>query len=326
MIGVLMPRASVSVFLSPTIGFNPETMRHCEQALLQLPYEDPRLKMKGRFFYCRDEEDATYETEDHGSNSILLQKSKNKIYWEENTEHSTPIMKPATQMHQKICQTDEVEKLAKGVQVAVTMVDCETQVYPCDFQQVDREERRPIMDRLDWTLQETYDYTAPKYREMDDLRLHLSNSSQRRSWNRQASPSRRPDMVDREHHVEVVDHGARRRNSPYRDSYSGHRVREHYAHARFSPEYTRSMEHDDYHDRRSEHSRGESPMELEDSDENGNGNHDVDNDDIMAGHAYQREPEWHGRGRGLRGKGHIFKGKHPGGRPYRSRGGYRGKF
>lgn len=297
-------------------------MRHCEQALLQLPYEDPRLKMKGRFFHLRDEEDTRYETEDHGSNSILLQKSKTKIYWEENMEQPAPIAKPTTQMHQKICQTDEVETQAKGVQAVVAMVDCETQVYPHDLQQVNREERRPIMDRLDWSVRETYDY-APKFREMDDLRLHLSNSSQRRSWNRQTSPPRRPDTVDHEHHLEPVDHGSRnvRRDSPFRDSYPGHRARDHYGHTRFSPEYRRSTERDEYHDRRSEHSRGESPMELEDSDENGN-----DDNGITTGHTYQRESEWHGRGRGTRGKGHTFKGKHPGGRPYRSRGGYRGKF
>lgn len=299
-------------------------MRNCEQALCQLPYEDPRLKMTGRFFYARNEEDMKYETEDHGSNSILLQKSKTKIFWEENTEQPARIAKPAAQMHQKICQTDEVETKTRAVQATVLMVDRESQVHPHDIQQASREERRPIMDRLDWGARDTYDYSPPKFREMDDLRLHLSNTSQRRSWNRQASPSRRPDTVDHEHRLDPIDHGsrnARMDSSPLRnrDNYSGHRVRDHYGHPRYSPEYRRSMERDDYHDRRSEHSRGESPMELEDSDENGG-----EDDDLVTGHTFQREPEWHGRGRPFRGKSHIYRGKHSGGRPYRSRGGYRG--
>ncbi|XP_014478204.1 PREDICTED: bromodomain-containing protein 4-like isoform X2 [Dinoponera quadriceps] len=311
-------------------GFNPEIMRNCEQALCQLPYEDPRLMMKGRFFYVRDEEETKYETEDHGSNSILLQKSKTAIYWDnqENPEQLMPAacVKPTTNTHQKICQTDRVVTETKGVQVSVVMVDSGSQVYPHDIQQANREERRPIMDRLDWGMRETYDYAASKFRE-DDLRVHLSNSSQRRSWNRQVSPSRRSETIDHEHRSDPVDHGSRnvRMDSPFknRDNYQGHRVRDHYG--RYSPEYHgRSMERDDYHERRSEHSRGESPMELEDSDENHRV--DDDDDDLVTGYAFQREPEWHGRGRAMRGKGHIYRGKHSGGRPYRSRGGYRGKF
>lgn len=284
----------------------------------------------------RDEEDAKYETEDHGSNSILLQKSKTKVFWQENAEQPAPMVKPAAQMHQKICQTDEVETDTRGVQATVLMVDNETQVYPHEMQQVNREERRTIRDRLDWNVRETYDYAA-KFREVDDLRLHLSNSSQRRSWNnRQPSPppSRRPDMVEHEHHLEPVDRDPRDPRDPRepresrdprdprnRDNYPGHRMRDRYGHSQFSPEYAHSMERDvDYHEQRSEHSRGESPMELEESDENGA----EDDDDVVAGHTFQ--PEWRGRGRTFRGKSHNYRGKHSGGRPYRSRGSYRGKF
>ncbi|XP_050463382.1 serine/arginine repetitive matrix protein 1-like [Cataglyphis hispanica] len=305
-------------------GFKPEIMRHCEQALCQLPLEDLRLKMKGRFFYDRNEEDHTKnDAEDHTSNSILLQKGKTKIFWEEsNVEQQISIPKSTTQMHQKICQTDEMETETKAVQVHVTMVNVETQVYSHDLPQI-KEEKRPIMDRLDWNVRETYEY-APKFREVEDLRWSLSNSSQRRSWNRQPSPSRR-SADEHEHHVDSIDHGSRdhgsrslRLESPVRsrDDFSAHNARDHYNHSRYSPEYhRRSMERDDFHDRRSDHSRGESPMELEESD-----------DELVDDHAFQREHDWHGRGKNLRGKSHILRGKHLGGRPYRSRGSFRGKF
>lgn len=302
-------------------GFKPEIMRHCEQALCQLPLEDPRLKMKGRFFYDRNEEDYTKnDAEDHTSNSILLQKGKTKIFWEEsNVEQQIPIPKSTTQMHQKICQTDEVETETKGVQVYVTTTDAETQVRPQDFQQV-KEEKRPIMDRLDWNVRETYEY--PPFREID-LRWSLNNSSQRRS-NRQTSPSRR-SADEQEHHVDSIDHGSSRSlrlDSPVRsrDDFSAHNARDHYSHNRYSPDrqidyHRRSTERDDFHDRRSDHSRGESPMELEESD-----------DELVDGHTFQREHDWHGREKSLRGKSHIVRGKHLGGRPHRSRGSFRDKF
>lgn len=308
-----------SVFFS-LIGFKPEIMRHCEQALCQLPLEDPRLKMKGRFFYDRNEEgDTKNDAEDHTSNSILLQKGKTKIFWEESNkeEQQIPIPKSTTQMHQKICQTDELETETKGVQVYVTMVDVETQVYSHDLQSPIKEEKRPIMERLDRSgVRETYEY-ASSFRDVEDLRWSLNNSSQRRFWNRQTSPSRR-STDEHEHHVESIDHGSRslRLESPVRnrDEFSTHIARDHYSHSRYSPDYhRRSMERDDYHDRRSNHSRGESPMELEESD-----------DELVDGHTFQREHDWHGREKILRGKGHILRGK--GGRPYRNRGNFRGKF
>lgn len=293
-------------------------MRHCEQALYQLPIEDPRLKMKGRFFYDRSEENITKDvSEDHTSNSILLQTSKTKIFWKENNaEQPISVPKAPTQMHQKICQTDEVETETKGVQAYVTMVDFESQVYPHDLQQI-KEEKRPIMDRLDWSARDTYEYGS-KFREVEDLRWSLSNSSQRRSWNRQTSP---PRSDEHEHHLDSADHESRslRLDSPIRnrDDFSTHsNTRDHYSHDRYSPDYhRRSIERDEFHDRRSDHSRGESPMELEESD---------DEFDSMTGHTFQRGSDWHGRGK--RGKSHNLRGKHVGGRPYRSRGNFRGKF
>lgn len=112
-----------------------------------------------------------------------------------------------------------------------------------------------------------------------------------------------------------MDHGSRsvRLESPpisrSRDDFSAHS--DHYGHSRYSPDYhRRSMERDDFHDRRSNHSRGESPMELEESE-----------DELVDGHTFQREHDWHGRV--LRGKSHASRGKHLGGKQYRN---FRGKF
>ncbi|KAL6267456.1 hypothetical protein P5V15_000532 [Pogonomyrmex californicus] len=270
-------------------GFKPEIMQHCEQALCQLPIEDPRLKMKGRFFYDRSEENVTKDdSEDHTSNSILLQKSKTKIFWKEsNAEQPIPVPKATIQMHQKICQTDDVETETKSVQVYVSTADFESQVYPHDLQQI-KEEKRPIMDRLDWSARDTYEYGS-KFREVEDLRWSLNNSSQRRTWNKQ-SPSRRSE--DREH-LDSMDHESRnvRLNSPVRsrDDFSTHSsVRDHYSREKYLPEYhRRSMERDDYHDRKSEHSRGESPMELEESED----------EELMTGHTFQKGSDWHGKGK-----------------------------
>ncbi|XP_031844928.1 uncharacterized protein LOC116432351 isoform X2 [Nomia melanderi] len=326
--------ASVSAKDSATLpvlypGFKPEIMRHCEHALRELPTEDPRLKMKGRFFYDPIKQNVQNEQEEYSSNSILLQRSKSKIYWEEEeSQHLSPV-KQNVQMHQKICQTDEIETNTKFVQATVTMVDFEVQVYPQDLQHINKEEKRPIMDRLDWNVRETFDYT-PKYREADDLRWSLSNSSQKRPWNRTVSPPRRND--DRDHRVDSassIDHNSRnlKLGSPIRnrDSFSSHKgsMRDHYVRERYSPNYRHSLnERDDFHDNRSDHSRGESPMMLEDSAD----------EELELEHTFQRGPDWRGRGKMLRGrsspliKPHIYRGKHSGGRPYRGRGGYRGKF
>ncbi|XP_015428998.1 PREDICTED: serine/arginine repetitive matrix protein 1-like [Dufourea novaeangliae] len=308
-------------------GFKPEIMRHCEHALRELPTEDPRLKMKGRFFYDPSKESVQNEKEEYSSNSILLQRSKSKICWEEEEGHHHTPVKPNVQMHQKICQTDEVETSAKFVQATVTMVDFEMQVYPQHLQQANKEEKKPIMDRLDWNVRETFDCT-PKYREADDLRWSLSNSSQKRTWNRTASPPRRNDDRDHVDSVSSMDHNPRnlKLGSPIRnrDNFSSHKgsMRDHYSRDRYSPNYRHSLnERDEFHDNRSDHSRGESPMILEDSAE-----------ELELEHTFQRGSDWHGRGKIIRGrssplvKPHIYRGKHSGGRPYRGRGGYRGKF
>lgn len=285
--------------------------------------------MKGRFFYDPKKENLHNQKDVYSSNSILLQKGRNKLYWEEeDVQHSTPI-KHSVQTHQKICQTDEVETCSTFVQATVTMVDVEVQVYPQDLQFATKEEKRPIMDRLDWNVRETFDY-APKYREADDLRWSLNNSSQKRTWNRTVSPPSRRSH-DREHRMDSMsslDHTPRnlKLGSPVRsrESLSSHKgsLRDHYVRERYSPNYRHSLnERDDFLDNRSDHSRGESPMMLEDS-----------SDELELEHTFQRGSDWHGRGKSLRGrsspliKPHVYRGKYSGGRPYRGRGSYRGKF
>lgn len=284
--------------------------------------------MKGRFFFDPKKDNIQDERDVYSSNSILLQTSKSKIYWEDEEGQYSTTTKPNVQMHQKICQTDEVETNTKFVQASVTMVDFEVQVYPQDLQHTVKEEKRPIMDRLDWNVRETFDYT-PKFREADDLRWSLSNSSQKRSWNRAASPPRRVD--DREHRIDSVsslDHNSRNMKvgSPIRnrDNFSSHKgsMRDHYVRDRYSPNYRHSLdEREEFHESRSDHSRGESPMMLEDSAE-----------EIELEHTFHRGSDWHGRGKLSRGrssplmKPHVYRGKYSGGRPYRGRGGFRGKF
>ncbi|XP_043502839.1 uncharacterized protein LOC122524588 isoform X2 [Polistes fuscatus] len=283
-------------------GFKPEILRHCEHALRELPIEDPRLKMKGRFFFDPKKADSKSKYEEYPSNSILLQKGKNKIYWEEEEvqQYDTSLITQSMQMHQKICQTEEIETDSKFVEARVDMVDFEMQVYPHDIEYGIKEERKSIMDRLDWK-------TRDKPREADDLRWSLTNSSQKRPWKRTLSPPNRRSH-DRDHHFEIIpspEHPSR--NSPMRsrDSYSRGPIREQYD--RYSPSYKRSMTIDDFRETRSDRSRGESPMKLEDSEE--------DSDEIFT---FQREMiGWCGRGGGgrpFRGKSNTTRGKYSGGR------------
>lgn len=306
-------------------GFKPEILRHCEHALRELPIEDPRLKMKGRFFFDPKKADSKNKYEEYPSNSILLQRGKNKIYWKDEDvlqqyNNNVPMAKQSSvQTHQKICQTEEHETETKYVQASVDMVDFGMQVYPYDIQHGIKEDKRLIMDRLDWNVRETYDY-APKYRETEDLRWSSSNSSQKRPWKRGLSPPRGSD--EREHRLETMpspEHQSRnlKLDSPMRsrDSYSGHRggpIRDNYVRERYSPNYRRSIDQDDFRENRSDRSRGESPMELEDSEE-----------DLDDGFTFQRgSSDWHGRGKSFRGKSYTTRGKHSTGRPYRGRGSY----
>lgn len=144
--------------------------------------------MKGRFFFDPSKGLTPNETAEEASNSILLRKGKNKIDWVD-LEEPPPPPKLVVQMHQKICQTEELETASMGIQVSVSCAHIGTQVYPTDLQQpFTQQEKRPVTDRLDWNLRETYDYTN-KMRDTEDLRWSL-NSSQKRPWGRAISPER----------------------------------------------------------------------------------------------------------------------------------------
>ncbi|XP_015518366.2 stress response protein nst1 isoform X1 [Neodiprion lecontei] len=257
-------------------GFKPEILRHCEHALRDLPVEDPRLKMKGRFFFNPQKEDTTSESEERSSNSILLKKGKNKIYWDEEEErHSQITVKSGVHVHQKICQTDEVQTEQKEVQATVITAEFGVQVNLNDLEQPAKEEKRPIMDRLDWDMRETFDYT-PKPREADDLRWSLSNSSQKRPWGRAISPPRGPE--DRSFSRERTSSDYPNRTltlctpARSREEFSSHRgpiLRDHFIREPLPPSYRQNLDdHDEhFHDNRSDRSRGESPMVIDDSPE-----------------------------------------------------------
>ena len=259
-------------------------MRHCELALRDLPDEDLRLKRKGRFFFDPNKECHT-ESDNQTSNSILLRTSKNKIYWEKADKLlNEPLLKPVVETHQKICQTDELETESVGVQVSVKPVvsDFCQQVNPYDLQQASKEEKRPIMDRLDWTVREEVRFDYPsKIREADDLRWSLSNSSQKRPWSAiRQSPDRGGDLEEEREpspaiHASSVDRGSRSINnyafdrSTSRDHQYSHSQSHSRSRDRFSPSYGGSLDlhhHETFHENdRSDRSRGESPMLIEDS-------------------------------------------------------------
>lgn len=311
-------------------GFKPEILRHCEHALRDLPIEDPRLKMKGRFFFNPKIEDKPKENKERSSNSILLRKGKNKIYWDEEEErHSQISVKPGVHMHQKICQTDEVQVDSKQVQATVTTVDIGIQVYPYELQPPTppKEEKRPIMDRLDWNMRETYDY-APKPREADDLRWSLSNSSQKRPWGRAPSPPRESDSrsLSRER-ITSAPYSSRTltvctpgRGREEFSSLRGPVLRDHFPRDSFAPSYMQDVDDRQEHflDNRSDHSRGESPMVLDDSPE------EIEDESELFGRTTERIVI----GKHQRGGIGTFKGRGvPRGRPFRGgRGNFRDKY
>lgn len=313
-------------------GFNPEILRQCELALRELPAEDRRFKIKGRFFFDPRKDDAKPIIQDSGSNSILLRAGRGKLLWEptEKTQNSTETSRPSVETHQKICQTDEPATESKAVQVEIKPKTAEfgQQLFPGELQQVAKEEsKRPIMDRLDWNVRENYDYPN-ELRDTDDLRWTLNNWS-----NRGLSPN---DVLEVDRRLNTPPLSAMSRgdhrgiNMPSstrsRDNYSFRRSssREHYSRDRFSPSYRRSIERQgDFHDVRSDHSRGESPMVLEDP---------PDEVEVLDDDHYSRGSDWRSsRGSSSFGptsalqKLRNLRGN-VSGRPYRGRGGFCGKY
>ena len=293
--------------------------------------------MKGRFFFDPSKKLTQNETAEEASNSILLRKGKNKIDWEDLEDLPSPP-KPSVQMHQKICQTDELETASMGVQASASIAHIGTQVYPTDVQQpFTQQEKRPVTDRLDWNLRETYDYSS-KMRESEDLRWSL-NSSQKRPWGRAISPER-PIRPLNEHNMSLnssmgpslslgapIEH-PRSLNIEAtlreRDAFPGNRgpMLDHMRSGNYSTSFSRSIEdrgnfrdeRANFHDEMVNQSRGESPMALDEPAE------DLDLD--QGG--FSREPM------GPSKAALFFKSRVPretslGGRPS-GRGSFRGKY
>ncbi|XP_063977024.1 serine/arginine repetitive matrix protein 1-like isoform X2 [Diachasmimorpha longicaudata] len=300
-------------------GFKPEILRNCEMALRSLPEEDPRLKMSGRFFYDPTVEEPKIIKKEMTSNSLLVQRTKNKIIWDYKEEEKEKLP-PKLDMFQKYTQTETFTE-DNFTQTINETVDFCCQVCPGDLDPpppVVREEKRPIMDRLDWSIRDNYDY-VPK-REVGDLRWSLSNS---RAWNL-ASPSH----LDREVRTRSPERGHDPRDSRTFDL-SPIRSRDEFPHQsatvfssrerdrRMSPTFRRSLEQQDEYANRSDQSRGESPSVLDESD-------DVE----IIEDSFSRD-SWRGRGKSfVQSKARSSRGKFStGGRSYRGRGsGFRGKF
>ncbi|KAH0553983.1 hypothetical protein KQX54_006774 [Cotesia glomerata] len=244
-------------------------------------------------------------------------------------------LKPSVEVHQKYCQTDIKEFNDQYTQTEIETVDFGVQVHISEPPLPPREEKIPIMERLDWNVRESYDYNS-KPREVNDLRWSLSNSSQKR-WNRGVSPSSQDQddriMLSSPSRLSHQDHDSReyihRIQSPIRhsDSYSSNRGRNHRSFSprerHFSPDFRQNS----YHENRNERSREPSPIMLDDHD-------DVE---ILEQEPFSHDPNWRGRNNKSFGqnppvhKSRSARGKHSTGRPFRGRGGggsssYRGKY
>lgn len=171
--------------VSSNPGFRPEILKNCERALQELPAEDPRLKMTGRFFF-----DPTLKEPSQAqlpvSNSPLLKKGPNKIFWDDDDVQPNAKSKSNVMTHQKICQTEDVEVDHKDCQTEIEMASIGIQVYPQDLlPQV--EEKRPIQERLDWNKREFQpEFEFP--RREPDLRESLNARERLENWQQPTSP------------------------------------------------------------------------------------------------------------------------------------------
>uniref|UniRef100_A0A0C9Q4C2 Srrm2_1 protein n=2 Tax=Fopius arisanus TaxID=64838 RepID=A0A0C9Q4C2_9HYME len=292
-------------------GFKPEILRNCEMALRSLPEEDPRLKMSGRFFYDPAVEEPKVIKKEMTSNSLLVQRTKSKIIWD-NEEEEKERLPPKPDMFQKYTQTENVVE-DKGTQTNNDTMEFGTQVCPRDLQPSPVPEKRPIMDRLDWNVRDNYDF-VPTNRDAGDLRWSLSNS---RSWNR-TSPiqehetrTRSPERIHEGRDSRAFDLSPiRSRDFPHQSSRAfSSRERD----RRLSPPFKRSMEGPDDYDLRDDRSPGDSPSVMDETDEI----------EILE-ESFSRDNSWRGRGKPFRSSRGKFS---TGGRSFRGRGsGFRGKF
>lgn len=293
--------------------------------------------MKGRFFYdSKSEDEEISKQPDYLSNSILLQKNKTNMLWLTN-DKKIDSSKNTVETHQKYCQT-EIEYNDVSVQTSIEMIDFCVQVCPGDLKlspsPSPREDKRPIMDRLDWNVRDHIDYGQ---READDLRWSLS-SNQKRSYKRTLSPDDdiiRQNIVDiNQRNFVVINHNIDNNNfnqnleRPIRDglSPSPHDYRPHsplhnrndtfddspyrsnrtnynqHNNDRYSPNFRRNI--DNYDDNVSQHSRNRSPDIIEERNDDDDHHHhrhgdddDVDDDvQVLDNDTFTRESSWRERG------------------------------
>lgn len=286
--------------------------------------------MKGRFFFDpKIEEPETQKVPEFLSNSILLQQKKTFDIWSSDDKKIEQTTKLQIETHQKYCQT-EIDYDDRSTQTFIETVDFCVQVCPGDLtlSPISREEKRPIMDRLDWNLRDKRDYPQG---DEDDLRWSLS-SSQKRKWSRTISPElddinssdsrSRNDEALIDINDKTSSHGDRyRENSTSRsrgfmESPYGSTRRDNYTHRneRFSPDFRRDIDRRDRYD--DNRSRDRSPLDI-----------DEDDSEIIDDDIFSRESNWRERSSGKnfsKSRGST-RGKFSGGRNFRGRGSnYRG--
>ncbi|KAL7297345.1 hypothetical protein TKK_0009736 [Trichogramma kaykai] len=192
-------------------GYRPEITRQCEKALRSLPTEDPRLNMKGRFFFDPEKKFPKKDTKKL-SNSILIRKGRTEIHWEEEEKQLQSQLLSHERKRvitvQKICQTDDPGRESVAVQTTAETQDFSMQVMDHDFLPAPREElqRRPVADRLDWNMRETFDHAVKTTRDVDhEVRWSMNHARERMmqqaNWNnRPFSPPKLQPIVSDHHH------------------------------------------------------------------------------------------------------------------------------
>ncbi|CAB0037815.1 unnamed protein product [Trichogramma brassicae] len=108
----------------------------------------------------------------------------------------------------KICQTDDPGRESIAVQTTAETQDFSMQVMDHDFLPAPREDlqRRPVADRLDWNLRETFDHAVKTTRDVDhEVRWGMNHARERMmqqaNWNnRPFSPPKLQPIVSDHHH------------------------------------------------------------------------------------------------------------------------------
>lgn len=199
--------------------------------------EDPRLKMRGRFFFDPHSTGLAKidnsNKEEQEVNSVLLRKGKTEIIWDEEEKPAQNgllgLRKRMT--HQKICQTDETQMDFKSTQTAVETQDIGVQInlmeaFPPKQPLLasppmikDDNSGRSLMDarfELGGMRRETYDHQHGSKIQDSDLRWSL-NAQKRPApnpWmnNKPIPPGPKNPLLDTGHHSNIsvsLDHSSR---------------------------------------------------------------------------------------------------------------------